>query len=82
MLHSMLVLPLMLAAFPSSAARPADDNRAACPKPVTASDKASFSRLGDLPPAEAFRAVIRSSDCPVSVVQAKDRLGPVPKPRR
>ncbi len=82
MRHSLLILPFMLAAFPANAHRPANVDSAHCPKPVTATDKAVFSRLGDLPPAEAFRAVLRSNDCPASVIQARDRLAPVPKPRR
>ena len=79
---SVLIVPLLLAAVPSIAARPADDIRARCPKPTTALDKAVFKRLGDLPPAEAFRAVYRSSDCPAHAIQARDRLGTFPKPLR
>ena len=82
MLHSLLMLPLMLAAFPTNAVRPADDIRARCTKPAIAADKAVFNRLGDLPTAESFRAVLRSSDCPASAIQARDRLGPLPKARR
>ena len=82
MLHSLMILPLMLAAFPTNAVRPADELRARCPKPAIAADKAVFKRLADLPPAEAFRAVYRSSDCPVHAIQARDRLGTFPKPLR
>ena len=82
MRHSILLIPLLLAATPSAVARPIDDYRALCPKPATTPDKATFKRLGDLPPAEAFRAVYRSGDCPAPVIQARDRLGTFPKPRR
>ena len=82
MRHSILLIPLLLAATPSAVARPIDDYRALCPKPATTPDKATFKRLGDLPPAEAFRAVYRSSDCPVRAIEARDRLGTFPNPRR
>ena len=82
MLYSLLILPLLLAATPAPPFSTPDANRARCPKPVTTSEKATFQRLGDLPPAEAFNAVWRSSDCTAPAVLARDRLGPVPKPRR
>ena len=54
-----------------------------CPKPVQAPDKAAFKRLGELPPANAFQAVLRSDDkCRGKLVQARDLLGSVPKARR
>ncbi len=82
MLHSLLIFPLMLAAFPTNTVRATDEMRVRCPKPTTALDMATFKRLGDLPPAEAFRAVYRSSDCPAPAIQARDRLGTFPKPLR
>ena len=83
MRHSLLLIPLLFATAPSAVARPIDDNRARCPRPATTPDKATFKRLGELPPAEAFHAVLRSDDdCRGRFVQARDGLGPVPKPRR
>ncbi len=82
MRHIVLLIPLLVAAAPPALARPIDDSRARCPKPATTPGKATFKRLGDLPPAEAFHAVLRSSDCPAPVIQARDRLGTFPKPRR
>lgn len=81
MCRLLLIVPLLLVAMPSAAARPIDDNRARCPRPATAPDKATFKRLGDLPPADAFYAVLRSSDCRARAIQARDRLGTFPKPR-
>lgn len=79
--HPLLIVPLMIAAAPLSLA-PSTGDRARCPKPATAADKAQFRRLTDLPGAEAFKAVLRSGDCPATVIQARDRIGPVPRPRR
>ena len=76
-----LIFPLALAAMPSVAARPIADKLVLCPTPAKAPEKAKFKRLGDLPPAEAFFAVFRSSDCPAQLIQARDRLSTVPKPR-
>ena len=50
MLHSLLILPLMLATIPSNQTLTADDISALCPKPAIAADKAIFNRLGELPP--------------------------------
>ena len=74
---SALIFPLLLAAAPLSV----DADRLRCPKPVTTQDRATFKRLGDLPPAEAFFAVLRSSECRAPMIQARDKLGRVPKPR-
>ncbi len=79
MILSALAFPLLLAgAIPSANA----SERVRCPKPVTSPDKITFKRLGDLPPAEAFFAVWRKSECRSSVVQARDKLGRFPRPRR
>ena len=75
-------LPLALAAMPTVAARPIADKLVWCPTPAKMPEKAIFKRLGDLPPAEAFFAVFRSSGCPAPFIHASDRLGNVPKPRR
>ena len=77
-----LIVPLALAAMPTVAARPIADKLVLCPLPAKAPEKAIFKRLGDLPPADIFFAVFRSSDCPAQLIQARDRLGTVPKPRR
>ena len=77
-----LIFPLALAAMPSVAAQRIADKLVWCPTPAKAPEKAIFKRLGDLPPADAFFAVFRSSDCPVQLIQARDRLGTFPKPRR
>ena len=54
-----------------------------CPKPAQTPDKATFKRLSELPPANAFQAVLRSDDnCRGKLVQARDLLGSVPKARR
>ena len=53
-----------------------------CPKPTVTTESATFKRLGDLPPAQVTQAVFRPSPCPVPVVLARDRIGPVPKTRR
>lgn len=84
MRYSLMSLPILLAAhLPLAAAIPLQDNKARCPKPLSTPEKASFKRLGDLPPAEAFRAVLRSDeDCRGQLVQARDRLAPVPRERR
>lgn len=78
MFISTLILPFLLAATPVTAGQ----QSSLCPKSATASDQAAFKRLGDMPPAEAFKAVWRSSDCSVGRILARDRLGPVPRPRR
>ena len=79
-----MILPLLVMAAASSAAAPSiNENRARCPKPATVPEKAAFKRLGELPPAGAFYAVLRSDDdCRGRLVQARDRLGTFPKPRR
>lgn len=77
---SVLFLPLLLAATPVPPAPVTSPNR--CPKPAVTTESARFNRLGDLPPAEAFKAVWRSSECAVSPILARDRMGPVPRPRR
>ena len=71
-----LILPLMLAAAPATIVTDR------CPKSAANSEKATFKRLGDLPPAEAVFAVFRSNDCRAPVILARDKLGPVPKLRR
>ena len=70
-----LIFPLLLAAIPSAA----DLSTARCPKPAVAEEKATFKRLGELPPAEAFKAVWRLKQCGAPVVLARDRLTPVPR---
>ena len=56
---------------------------ARCPTPAQSPEKAAFKRLGELPPADAFQAVLRSNDeCPARILQARDKLGRVPKPSR
>ena len=78
----LLIVPLALAAMPAVAARPIADKLVLCPLPAKAPEKAVFKRLGDLPSADAFFAVFRSNDCPAQLIQARDRLGTFPKPRR
>lgn len=78
MFVSTLILPFLLVATPATA----NPDATRCPKPVATPDKGVFQRLGDLPPAEAFKAVWRSSNCAASVVQARDKMGRFPKPRR
>ena len=78
MSFSVLVLPLLLASAPPAATASID----LCPKPTVTAQSATFKRLGDLPPAYATLAVLRSTQCPATVVLARDRLGPVPKIRR
>ena len=78
MVISTLILPFLLAATPAAA----NQGATRCPKPVAAPEKATFHRLGDLPPAEAFKAVWRSSECAVSPILARDKMGPMPRPRR
>lgn len=75
-----MILSLLLAAAPASSVPAPSFDR--CPKPAISANSAKFQRLGDLPPAQAILAVYRSTDCPVGPVLARDRLGPVPKPRR
>ena len=54
-----------------------------CPDPTKALETAQFKRLGDLPPAEAFRAVYRPNEgCEVQSIPASDRLGTFPKQSR
>jgi len=53
-----------------------------CPKSAATSDKAEFKRLGELPSAEAFKAVWRPSVCGAPVVHARDRMGRAPRSRR
>ena len=77
---SISMLLLSLASAPSAA--PVPNLRELCPKPTVTVDSAKFHRLVDLPPAQATLAVFRSGGCPVGPVLARDRLGPVPKPRR
>ena len=78
MFVSTVILPLLLAATPTAI----DRAGTRCPKPVATPEKGVFSRLVDLPPAEAFKAVWRSSECTVAPVLARDKIGPVPRPRR
>ena len=75
---SVLILTLIFVESPA----PLPILRDLCPKPMVTIDSAKFHRLVDLPPAQATLAVLRSTDCPVGPVLARDRLGPVPKPRR
>ncbi len=75
-----LLISMLLAATPT--AGPVDASRDRCPKPAVTTDSARFHRLGDLPPAQASLAVLRSTDCPAQPVLARDRIGPVPKPSR
>lgn len=83
MRHLATIFPVLLLATASpAAALPVDYTGARCPKAATAPGPATFKRLGDLPPAEAFNAVLRSSDCPAQTIQARDRLGIFPKLRR
>ncbi|MEO7410762.1 MAG: hypothetical protein ABIU10_05515 [Sphingomicrobium sp.] len=79
---SVLILSSFLAATPAPAPPPPAIGRDLCPKPTGTVDSAKFHRLGDLPPAQATLAVLRSTGCPVGVVLARDRLGPVPRPNR
>ena len=81
---SLMILPILMATpLPSTAAKPLQIKSFPCPNPSNTPDKAVFNRLGDLPRAEAFNAVLRSdTDCRGQLVQARDRLGTVPKPRR
>jgi hypothetical protein len=54
-----------------------------CPDPTKALEKAQFKRLGELPPAQAFRAVYRIGEgCDVQSIPASDRLGSFPKVTR
>ena len=78
MFISTLILPFLLATTPVTAGK----QSSLCPKSAATPDQAAFRRLGDLPPAEAFKAVWRSSDCSVGPILARDRLGSVPRPRR
>ncbi len=62
---SALAAPLLLIGASSSApvaktGRWTLPDQSNCPKPVTLSDKAVFKRLGDLPPANAYQAVLRA----------------------
>ena len=84
MRHALAFGPLfLLSATIAGAVEPKDGFQSArCPKPAQVPEKAEFKRLGELPPAEAFRAVLRTDeDCRGQLVQARDRLGTVPKPR-
>ena len=78
MIVTTLILPFLLAVAPPTIDRVGDR----CPKPVATPEKGTFARLGDLPSAEAFKAVWRSSECSVTPMLARDRMGPVPKSRR
>jgi hypothetical protein len=85
MRYAIAFIPVMLlgatTAFSASPKNSFDSAR--CPKPAQSPDKAVFKRLGELPPADAFRAVLRSDDnCRGRIVQARDKLGRVPKPNR
>lgn len=83
MRHFVTVVSLLLISAAAPAAPlPVDDTNARCPKAITAPGLATFKRLGELPPAIAFNAVLRSSDCPAQTIQARDRLGAFPRPRR
>jgi len=83
--YALAFVPLLvLGATGAFAAGPRDGFQSArCPKPAQTPEKAAFKRLGELPSAAAFRAVLRSDeDCRGRLVQARDRLGTVPKFRR
>ncbi len=85
MRNALAFVPLLLlgaaGAFAASPGSGLQSDR--CPKPTQTPDKAAFKRLGELPPANAFRAVLRSNDnCHGKLVQARDLLGSVPKARR
>ena len=85
MRYSLIFGPLLLLGASGTFAADSRDGfqSARCPKPVQAPEKAAFKRLGELPSAEAFRAVLRSDeDCRGRLVQARDQLGNMPKSRR
>ena len=77
---SVLILSSLFAGSPAPV--PTIIGRDLCPKPTVTIESAKFRQLGDLPPAQATLAVLRSSECPAPVILARDRLGSVPKPRR
>lgn len=73
---STMILPFLIAAAPATAGL----EHARCPKLAVAPGKVAFRRLNELPPAEAFNAVWRLSECRAPAVLARDKIGPVPKP--
>jgi hypothetical protein len=79
-----LIVPaliVMAAAAPTAA--PRAKGFIPCPDPTKALEKAQFKRLGELPPAQAFRAVYRVGEgCDVQSIPASDRLGTFPKGSR
>jgi len=81
MRRSFLVVPLLIACgMPAANAAPKGPNGTLCPDPAKAPEPAQFKRLGELPPAEAFRAVYRLNEgCPAQSILASDRLGTFPQ---
>ena len=81
MRRSFLIAPLLiLCAGAQSTAAPKANGFSPCPDPAKALQTARFKRLGELPPAQAFRAVYRlDQGCNVQSIPASDRLGTFPK---
>ena len=79
-----LIVPALVAcAAAQVTAAPKATGFSPCPDPTKALEAAQFKRLGELPPAEAFRAVYRPNEgCDVQAIPASDRLGKFPKQSR
>jgi len=76
-----LIIPALIVCVAAQApAVPRATGISPCPDPTKALEMAQFKRLGELPPAEAFRAVYRPNEgCDVQPIPASDRLGKFPK---
>ena len=77
----LLLVPVLVAfVVPEASADPGPVRKAPCPDPTKALEKARFSRLGELPPAETFHAVFRSSEgCPAKALPAHGGRGRIPQ---
>jgi hypothetical protein len=80
--HLLLAAMLIATLAPQANAAPGPVGKPLCADLTKVAEQARFKRLGQLPPAEAVRAVFRTDQgCPVKAVPAGDRLGRAWRPR-